>query len=80
MKINYNVMVKVEAQPISSYQNRLILVMDLERNQLRFSFTHPMAQSVSSGVDFRVINLSMNTKDIPFLDKINLHRQTWELI
>jgi len=47
---------------------------------LKLSFTHPITQSITSRSDFKADNLSVNTKDIPLLDKINLHKQTGELI
>jgi len=54
--------------------------MDLERNQLKLAFSHPSTLSVSSSSGFKIVNLIVDAREIPFPSKINLHSQTGELI
>ena len=70
----------LEEQSIYGYQSMLLSTMDLDRNKLMFSFTHPIPQSIFSGVYFRMVNIFVNTKDIPLPDRIYLHMQAGELI
>ena len=67
-------------QSISYYHTKFVSIMDLERNQLRLSFSHPFALTVWSFVGFKTVNLTVNARKIPLPHKINLHRKTWELI
>lgn len=54
--------------------------MDLERDQLKISFSHPFALSFSSSTGFKTSYLTMDARKIPLPDKINIHRKTGELI
>lgn len=73
-------MSQLEAQLVSAYHTRFLSTMDLERNQLKLFFSHPSALVFSSLVCFKTMNLIVYVRDIPLPDKINLHRQTRELI
>lgn len=75
-----NVAYQLEAQSVLEYHIGLLSAMDLERNQLKLYFSHPSTLTVSSATGFKTINLTMDARDIPFPDKINLHRKTEELI
>jgi len=79
-RIKESVESKLETQSISEYHTRLLSAMDLERNQLKLSFSHPSALTISSSAGFKTVNLTVDAREIPLLDKINLHRQTRELI
>lgn len=78
--IRENVVSQLEAQSKSKYQTRLLSIVDLERNQLKLSFSQPFAFSVSSTAGFKTMNLTVDARDIPFPNNINLHRKTGELI
>lgn len=71
---------QLEAQFISYYQNRFLYSMDLERNKLKLSFSLSSSLTVSSSSSFKIVNLIVDSKQIPIPDRINLHRQTGDLI
>lgn len=52
----------------------------MERNHHKLSFSHPFALAVSASSVFKTVNLTVDAKEIPLTDKINLHRKTGELI
>ena len=54
--------------------------MDLEKSQLKISFSHPIEISMGSSSNFKTVNLAVDTHKLPMLDKINLHMQTGQLI
>ena len=54
--------------------------MDLERNQLKISFSHCSTLFVSSSASFRIVKLILDAKNIPVPDNINLHMKSGELI
>lgn len=58
----------------------MLLAIDLERNQIKFTFTHPSALSFPSIIGFNIVTLTINVKYISFPNKINFHRKTGELI
>lgn len=52
----------------------------MERNQLKLAFSHPFALTVSSSLGVKTFNLTIDAREIPFPDKINLHRKIGETI
>ena len=54
--------------------------MDLEKDQLRKYFSHPLVMNVTSTTSFKFVNLTVDAMKIPLPDNINLHMQTGQLI
>ena len=61
-------------------QTRLLTIMDLERDNLKISFSHPYEMIVGSSRSFKTVNLTVDTKKIPLIDKFNLHMKNGLLI
>lgn len=55
------------------YQTILLATMDLERNHMKFSLQHPLAQSLPSGSQFKALDVSWDLTSVPLPDKINFH-------
>lgn len=66
-------------QTLSSSQTIFISVMDLEKNKLKLSVLHPTSQLLPTRANFKTVDLSLNTANVPLHDKINFHRQTGEM-
>ena len=62
------------------YQTKIFATMDLERNQMKFSLYRPSVQSIPFGPQFRTVDLSFDMANVPLQEKINLHREEWEMI
>lgn len=71
---------QLEAQSMSKYHAKLLSAMDLERNQIKVSFSHSSSLKVSFAAGFKTMNLTIDEKYIPLPEKIKLHRKTRELI
>lgn len=78
-KVNLNMETQSESQ-VAPGQTRLLSSTDLEKNQLKISFSHPTEISVGFTSNFKTVNLTVDTHKLPMLDKINLHMQTGQLI
>ena len=65
---------------ITPNQTRLLTSMDLEKDQFKMDFSHPSEMTVGSSSSFKTVNLTVDVKKIPLLDKVNLHMQTGQLI
>ena len=78
-KVKLNMEAQAESQ-VTPKQTRLLSAMDLEKSQLKISFSHPTEISVGSTSNFKTVNLTIGTHKVPMLVKINLHMQTRKLI
>ena len=54
--------------------------MDLEQNQMKFSLQHPLAQSLPSSSQFKVLDISLDLASVRLTDKVNFHKQVGEML
>lgn len=72
-------MIQTWIHSTQDYQTKLLSGMDLKRNQLRLSFSHP-TQSIPVGPQFKAMNVYIIMNEVPLPNNFNLHRQAGEMI
>ena len=65
---------------VTTDQTRLLTIMDLEKDHFRIALSHPTGISIGSSNNFNTVNVTMDVKNIPLMDKMNFHMQTRKLI
>ena len=61
-------------------QTRLLTTMDIEKDQFKIALSHPSDMNIGSSNNFNILNLTIDVRKIPLLDKVNLHMQTCQMI
>lgn len=62
------------------YHTRLLASLDLERNQMKFSLQHPLAQSLPSLSQLKALEISLDLTSVPLPYMINFHRKVWDML
>lgn len=65
---------------IAPDQTRLLTAMDLEKDKFKIALSHPSDIFIGSFNNFNIVNLTVDVNKIPFLDKVNLHMKTGQVI
>lgn len=80
---NQKVKLNMEAQAksqVAPEQTRFLYVVDLEMSQHKIDFSHATEISVGSTSNFKTVNLTVDTHNLPMLYKTNLHVKTRQFI